>query len=86
MRKGYVIKNKLFKILVYVAAILLILWLLLPLYWTLTTSFSRFADIKLASIFPLNPTLENYGSIKLSRVIDVLNENKHRFEVKQSTR
>lgn len=34
----------------------------------------------------LELTLENYGSIKLSRVIDVLNENKHRFEVKQSTR
>ena len=34
----------------------------------------------------LELTLENYGSIKLSRVIDVLNENKHRFEVKQSMR
>ena len=65
MRRGYIIKNKLFKVLVYTVAVFLSLWLLLPLYWTLTTSFSKFADIKMASIFPLAPTLENYASVLL---------------------
>jgi len=29
--------------------------------------------------------LENYGTIKLGKIIDVLNENKHRFEINQSS-
>ena len=30
--------------------------------------------------------LENFGKIKLDRILDVLNENKHRFDINQSVR
>jgi ABC-type glycerol-3-phosphate transport system permease component len=51
----------------YLAAVLVALWVLLPYYWTFTTSISNFVDLSSAVIFPRRPVLGNYESILLGK-------------------
>jgi len=61
-----------YSFIIYIFLGLLALFMLLPFFWMITSSFKPFAEItKIPStLFPKKPTFENY--IKMNRVIDIV--------------
>jgi multiple sugar transport system permease protein len=51
------------RILLWAGVVLIILFCLFPFYWLINTSLKTCADLSKASLFPSNPSLDNFDSI-----------------------
>jgi multiple sugar transport system permease protein len=51
------------RILLWAGVVLIILFCLFPFYWLINTSLKTGADLSKASLFPSNPSLDNFDSI-----------------------
>jgi ABC-type glycerol-3-phosphate transport system permease component len=59
-------------VITYVFLSLLAIFMLLPFFWMITTSFKPFAEVTVipSTLFPKAPTLENY--VKMNKVVDMV--------------
>ena len=61
-----------FSLISYFFLFLLAIFMILPFFWMITSSFKPFAEVTVipSTLFPKEPTMENY--IKMNRVVDML--------------
>jgi ABC-type glycerol-3-phosphate transport system permease component len=59
-------------VITYIFLALLAIFMLLPFFWMITSSFKPFAEVTVipSTLFPKAPTLENY--VKMNKVVDML--------------
>jgi ABC-type glycerol-3-phosphate transport system permease component len=60
-----------FSIITYIFLILLAVFMLLPFFWMITSSFKPFSEVTRipSTLFPIEPTMENY--IQMNKVVDM---------------
>jgi multiple sugar transport system permease protein len=55
-----VVKNILTRVLAWLILLIIITWTLIPVIWIISLSFKPYAEWRTPSLFPKNPTLDNY--------------------------
>jgi ABC-type glycerol-3-phosphate transport system permease component len=64
-------KGDLYSIIIYILLVLLAIFMLLPFFWMITSSFKPFHEVTVipSTLFPKEPTLENY--VKMNKVVSI---------------
>ncbi len=55
-----VVKNILTRVLAWLILLIIVTWTLIPVIWIISLSFKPYAEWRTPSLFPKNPTLDNY--------------------------